>query len=68
VLCRDNGDCCFGGQPKVTDMILVTLTDPLRLDYSTRLHRLAGTFKVARGRTVEGVSDAVYQLEADYLK
>src|SRR5690606_36495557 len=38
ILCRDNGDCCFGGNPKLTDRILVTLKDPLRLTYSRRLH------------------------------
>ncbi len=58
VLCRDNGDCCFGGQPKLTDRILVNLQGPLRLEYSTTMHRLAGTFHLepspccrwARGR------------------
>ncbi|MBM4075239.1 MAG: hypothetical protein FJ267_06310, partial [Planctomycetes bacterium] len=27
VLCRDNGDCCFGGQPKPSDMILIKMND-----------------------------------------
>ena len=27
VLCRDNGTCCFGGQPRLTDMIRVKLKD-----------------------------------------
>lgn len=67
VLCRDNGQCCFGGQPKMTDMILVTLKDPLRLEYSPRMHRVAGTFKV---ETVPGnqLGGIVYQMDADYLK
>lgn len=27
VLCKDSGDCCFGGQPKLTDMIEVDLPE-----------------------------------------
>ena len=32
LLVRDQGDCCFGGNPKITDRIQVTLVDPLRLN------------------------------------
>jgi hypothetical protein len=69
VLCRDNGDCCFGGNPKLTDRILVNLADPMRLEYSTRLHKLAGTFRIKPARATDGLDGGVlYHLEADYLK
>ena len=68
VLCRDNGDCCFGGQPKLTDRILVNMQGPLALEYSTRLHRLAGTFHVRPGRATDGLGGVIYHLDADYLK
>ena len=68
VLCRDNGDCCFGGQPRLTDRIMVNLEGPLALEYSTRLRHLAGTFHVEPGRAVDGLGGAIYHLEADYLK
>lgn len=68
VLCRDNGDCCFGGNPKLTDKILVELADPLRLTYSRRTQRLAGTFRVRPGQATENLGGVVYQLEADYLE
>jgi hypothetical protein len=68
VLCRDNGDCCFGGNPKLTDMILVNLVDPLRLTYSRRLQRLAGTFRVQPAQGTDGLGGVLYQLEADYLQ
>lgn len=68
VLCRDNGDCCFGGKPKLTDMILVELVDPLRLRYSPNLQKLAGTFRVKPGQATENLGGVLYQLEADYLK
>ncbi len=68
VLCRDNGDCCFGGNPKLTDMILVDLVDPMRLTYSRRLQKLAGTFRVKPSQGTDGLGGVLYQLEADYLK
>jgi hypothetical protein len=68
VLCRDNGDCCFGGTPPLTDKILVTLTDPLRLNYSRRMQRLAGTFRLMPGLAVDAPGEVVYQLEADYCQ
>jgi hypothetical protein len=68
VLCRDNGDCCFGGSPKLTDMILVDLVDPLRLTYSRRLQRLAGTFRIKPAQGTDGLGGVLYQLEADYLQ
>lgn len=68
VIVRDNGDCCFGGrQPKLTDMILVKLAEPLTIDYSTRLHALAGTFHVAQG-AVGGLGLVVYHLDATYIQ
>ena len=68
VLCRDNGTCCFGGQPKLTDMIEVTLRPPLKLDYSPRLHKLAGVFHVNTVQSSDGLGSVLYQLEADYLQ
>jgi hypothetical protein len=71
VLCRDNKECCFGGQPKPTDMILVRMKDPPTAEYSTWMRRVAGTFRVlATQRDAEqGVRhQIVYQLEADHLR
>jgi hypothetical protein len=66
VLVRDNGTCCFGGTtPKLTDMIQVTLTDPLRLTYTPYVHKLAGTFRVDP-TAVNGLGAVLYQLEADH--
>lgn len=68
VLCRDNGSCCFGGQPKLNDMIQVTLKEPLTLDYDTTMRQLAGTFRVQPTASKEGVGQVLYQLEADFLR
>jgi hypothetical protein len=68
VLCRDNGTCCFGGKPKLTDMIEVQLQTPLKLDYSPREHKLGGIFRVHTTQSAEGLGSVLYQLEADYVK
>jgi hypothetical protein len=70
LLVRDQGDCCFGGNPKITDRIQVTLVGPLRLTYQSRLHRVGGTFHVAASDTaVGGAKGGVfYHLEADYVQ
>ena len=68
LLVRDQGDCCFGGNPKVTDRIQVTLADPLRLTFSKRLHGVAGVFHVKAAPAIDGVGGVFYQLDADYLK
>lgn len=68
MLCRDNGTCCFGGQPKLTDMIEVTLKDPLSLDFSTGLRRVAGTLSVRPDESFNGLGGVVYHMEADYLR
>jgi hypothetical protein len=68
LLVRDQGDCCFGGNPKITDRIQVTLTDPLRLTYQPRLHSFAGVFHVKPTTAKDAGGGVFYQLEADYLQ
>lgn len=70
LLVRDQGDCCFGGNPKITERILVKLDEPLRLSYKPRLHRLGGVFHVeAQDQAIDGAAGGLlYHLQADYLK
>jgi len=69
VLVPDMGTCCFGGQPKLTDMIEVTLRPPLHLDYSFSRRKLGGTLRVdTRLKPVSGVNGVYYQLDADFLR
>jgi hypothetical protein len=68
VLVPDLGTCCFGGQPKLTDMIEITLADPLRTQYSRRKHKLGGILKVdTRIKPISGLEGVYYRLEADYM-
>lgn len=66
VLCKDNAQCCFGGQPALWDMVGVTLTGNKTTDYTTALTGVAGTFRLNpnyRGGSLE----PVYLLEADHV-
>ena len=67
MLCRDNGTCCFGGQPKLTDMVEVKLKEPLTLDYTSSLHGVGGVFRV-KSEGAGKLGNVVYHLDnADVL-
>ena len=70
LLVRDQGDCCFGGNPKLTDRIHVKLLPPLKLRFQSRLHKVAGTFHVSPSDTaIDGAKGGVfYHMEADYVQ
>ena len=63
VLVKDNKECCFGGNPKLTDMILVRLQDGLKTTYSTKMVSVAGGFRINSSTGFAGLSP-VYTLEA----
>src|SRR5262245_26099339 len=65
ILVPDMGTCCFGGQPKMTDMIEVVAADSENVAYSTRRIKLAGTFQLYMQPTQSlGLSGVVFHLEA----
>lgn len=70
VLVPDMGTCCFGGQPKMTDMVEVKIVDGAPgVKYSTRRVKLAGKFALGQQQQeVIGLKDVVYHLEANHVK
>jgi hypothetical protein len=48
LLVRDQGDCCFGGNPKITDRVLVQLRDAKGIDFSPRLRKMAACSTISR--------------------
>jgi len=68
VLCKDTGECCFGGQPKITDMIVVNMQDGLTVDH--REQQLVGVAGVFRARKVveAGQVVALYSLEGYHFR
>jgi hypothetical protein len=63
ILVRDKGDCCFGGNPKLTDRILVQLKPGEAFSYTDRLQKLAGRFHIQLGQAVDVAGRVIYQLE-----
>ena len=69
LLVRDKGDCCFGGNPKITDRIQVRLTDGLRVAYHKGLYKLHGKFQVGvSDKAVDAGGEVFYHLEADTVE
>jgi len=70
ILVPDMGTCCFGGQPKMTDMIEVTIVNAPAVRYTQRKRKLGGILHVSnRVRPVAGgLEGGYYELEADYVR
>jgi len=70
ILVPDMGTCCFGGQPKPTDMIEVYVPDGKeRVAYSPRRLKLTGTFLLADRPTQSlGLNNVWYHMEIDQVK
>jgi len=64
LLVRDQGDCCFGGNPKITDRVFVHLRDEKGIAFSPRQKKIAGTFIVRPTAGQDGIEGGIlYHLE-----
>ncbi len=70
ILVPDLGTCCFGGQPKATDMIEVTLRNGQTVRAGFVKKKLAGDFKLnSAAREVNGFENAIYyRMKVDQIK
>ena len=68
LLVRDQGDCCFGGNPKITDRVLVQLADPAGIDFSPQLTKVAGRFRVQPAGAAELDGGVLYHLDEGFLR
>lgn len=66
ILCRDNGQCCFGGQPKLTDMIKVKMTEGQTARYSDHMVSVAGVFRL-RDLRKAGNLEPAFELDATHF-
>ena len=64
VLLKDNGECCFGGDPKPFDMMEVRMQGDKTVDDTPGLIGVAG---VLRANLNAGPGEAVYILEAEHV-
>lgn len=69
LLVGDFGQCCFGGNPEPSHLIRVSIKNGRKIDYSQRLRKLAGTFRVLPQVGVNGEGQGyLYELEAEEIK
>ncbi|MCH9655405.1 MAG: DUF4190 domain-containing protein [Planctomycetes bacterium] len=67
ILVKDNGQCCFGGQPDAKDMILVEMQDDKSADFYAGLVSVSGEFQ-AEAPTTAGDLKPVYQLKGTHFE
>lgn len=70
VLVPDMKTCCFGGQPKLTDMIEITVVKGQGVEYSYRRRGIGGVFRL-RPRATKGpggINSGYYVLDADHVQ
>jgi hypothetical protein len=68
LLVRDQGDCCFGGNPKITDRVLVNLKDSKGISFTSRQRKIAGRFVVRPTGTAVLDGGVLYHLEDASLR
>ena len=71
ILVGDFGDCCFGGNPKITEVVAVDITTDDLIDHSYFLRKIGGTFHLdSRSRRIneDGIPTVFYSIEADYIR
>lgn len=71
IMVGDFGDCCFGGDPAITDVVAVKIKIEDTVNYGYGLRRIGGTFKLNPGTTTsheEEIPRVFYEIEADYVR
>lgn len=66
VLCKDMGECCFGGNPKSTDMIVVEMDKHRTVDIKTGMVSVAGVFRTNADVGAAGLYP-VYKLNCSFF-
>jgi hypothetical protein len=66
VLVKDSGECCFGGNPDVTDMVLVEMQEGKSVNYLPGRVSVAGVFRAQQPQQA-GVLQTVYKLEGTHF-
>ncbi len=69
ILVPDLGTCCFGGQPKSSDMIEITLGGGLTTKAGLIKKKLAGSFRVNQGYNITDFDNKIfYRMKVDYIR
>ena len=71
ILVGDFGSCCFGGDPKITDVVAVTIIGDDTVDYGYSLRRVAGTFRLnqrTRRTKEKDVPQVFYEIHTNEVR
>ena len=72
ILVGDFGDCCFGGNPKISEVVAIAITEEGKtVNHSYSLRRIGGTFRFLPQTALTDESDipqVFYVIEADHVK
>ena len=71
IMVGDFGDCCFGGDPAITDVVAVKIKIDDTVNYGYGLRRIGGTFKLNPNTAIsdeEEIPRVFYEIEADYVR
>jgi len=71
IMVGDWGQCCFGGNPKMTDVIGVSILIDDTVDYGLGIRKIGGTFRLNKNLKRTGDDEVpviVYEIEADYVR
>ncbi|MGI9516243.1 MAG: DUF3299 domain-containing protein [Pirellulaceae bacterium] len=71
ILVGDFGSCCFGGNPEITDVVAISIQGEERVNYSLRVRKIAGTFRLNRRAAPtdeKEVPKVYYQIDAEIVK
>lgn len=71
IMVGDFGDCCFGGDPAITDVVAIKIKCDDTVNYGYGLRRIGGTFKLNPGKAIsheDEIPRVYYEIEADYVR
>lgn len=71
IMVGDFGDCCFGGDPSINEVVAVKIVSDDTVNYGYGLRRIGGKFRL-NPNTVPSHEDDIprvlYEIEADYVR
>lgn len=69
ILCKDSGECCFGGKPALTDMIFINIPDGVPpATFYDGLVAVAGNFQLAPDLRRAGELKPAYKIDASLVE
>ena len=71
ILVGDFGDCCFGGNPKMTEVVAIRILGDETIDHGYSLRKIGGTFRLnerSKRTSDDEVPLVYYEIEADHIR